>query len=404
MIMEKGQQPSEASEQTTGVKHTSKITDEAVAKLRGLISKQISKPLAGWEIEDAKFNAVDIMLLARAIGDYNPLFINAEYAKKTRFGRQLVPPGMILEMEQLDPGLEGLPGCRPVLRAVTLEWSIPILEGDALLAKTYVREVKELPDQPGKGRVVEQKYETIVANHRGESVGRVETSWYSYERGSEAELNVFGGREPAMYSRDEMDSVDQEYRREEEERGVLRGADRRCWEDVEVGHELPYILKGPTVVPRMVSVFPGRSFTAGPIQRWYHGHGEAFEQQEKHPELFFINETGAPEPVEGAELQHERAQRFLGVPGACEANSERVHWTIQLVTNWQGDDGFLNKLELRLPNINMMGDITRCYGKVKGKRVEGDKHIIEVDLWSINQVGDTVTTGSGEVILPSTSA
>ena len=184
----------------------------------------------------------------------------------------------------------------------------------------------------------------------------------------------------------------------------MRGANRRYWENVEVGDELPYILKGPTTVPRMVGFFPGRSYTGGPIQRWYHGHGEAFEQQEKHPELFFVNESGAPEPLEGADLQHERAQRFLGVPGGCEANSERVHWTIQLVTNWQGDDGFLRKLDLRLPKINMMGDITRCYGKVKGKRVEGDKHVIDVDLWSINQVGDTVTIGSGEVILPSTSA
>jgi hypothetical protein len=91
--------------------------------------------------------------------------------------------------------------------------------------------------------------------------------------------------------------------------------------------------------------------------------------------------------------------RFLKLP-AKEVNSERIHWTAQLLTNWMGDDGFLKKLDLEFPRINIMGDITRCYGKVIGKRVDDGKHVVDIEVWNINGVGDTVTTGTAEVILP----
>jgi len=71
-----------------------------------------------------------------------------------------------------------------------------------------------------------------------------------------------------------------------------------------------------------------------------------------------------------------------------------------MLTNGQGDDGLLKKLDLKFPTINMMGDITRCYGKVIGKRIEEGKNVVEIDVWNVNQEGDTVTTGSAEVVLP----
>jgi acyl dehydratase len=385
-------------------KHTTKITDEALAKLKGLVGKEIvgegiAHPREDWEIEDSKFILADIRRLCRSIGDFNPLFTEMEYARNTRFGRPVVPPSIVLEEEQVDPEREPLVGCHAVLKAASVEWYIPILEGDALTGKSYVRDVQEVTGSPDAGRVVAQGIETLVSNHRGEKVATVKTSWNCCERGSAAELAIFDGRVPAMWNSDQIESVHQEYRGEEA-RGVIRGAEPRKWDEVEIGERIPYILKGPTTTTKRVSLIILSGFTFQETFDWYHGHGEAFEQVEKWPGLFFSNEFGAPEPVKGMEWSHVRAQQFLGVPGAMEASSERLHWTTQMLTNWQGDDGFLKRIDLKFPAINMMGDLTRCYGKVVGKRVDGDKKVIEIEVWNINQVGDAVTTGSAEVILP----
>jgi len=380
-------------------KHIAKITDEALAELKSMVGKEISCPREDWEIEDSKFSVADIRRVCRAIGDFNPLFAEKEYAQKTRFGKPVVPPSIVLEHEQIDPEREPLVGCRAVLKAASVEWYIPILEGDALLAKSYMRNIQEVTASLDDGRVVTQDLETLVTNHRGEKVAAVRTSWNCYERGSAAELSIFNGREPAMWNSDQIESVHQEYRGEEA-MGVIRGAEPRKWEEVEVGARIPYILKGPTTTTKRVSLIILAGFTFQETYEWYHGHGEAFEQLEKWPALFCVNEFGALEPVKGMEWSHVRAQRYLGVPGAKEANSERLHWTTQMLTNWQGDDGFLKRIDLKFPTINMMGDITRCYGKVIGKRVEEVKKVVEIEVWNINQVGDTVTTGSAEVVLP----
>lgn len=384
-------------------KHTSRITDEAIVELKSLIGRDIRIPVEDWRIEDSRYGIGDIKVLCRAIGDFNPLFFDPEYAKGTKYGRQVVPPSIIAEMLQIDPGREILRGARPILKAVTMEWQISMLEGDAILGKTYARRVEEVAVPLGDGRVVGQEYDTTITNYRGETVGTAKHAFACYERGSAAEAALFADREPARYNREEIEAIHQEYRGEEWAK-VIRGVKPRKWEEVREGERIRHILKGPTtsgaapfLSKRVNSPF-GMGYSGG-ISRWYDGLRDAWKQPEQWPELFLLNEHGAPEPIEAVEWQHARSMRFLKLP-AKEANSERIHWTTQLLTNWIGDDGFLKKLDLKFPKINIMGDITRCYGKVMGRRVEDGKHLVEIGVWNINQVGDTVTTGTAEVILP----
>ena len=377
-------------------KHKTKITDEMVASLKDRIGKEICKSVDELGHIGAEFRNNRIRHFCKSIGDFNPLFADPDYAAKTSYGKQIVPPGAILDMEQLDPEREGLCGCRVILEASCLEWNRPILRGDSLHAKTVVTAVRAVP---GLDRVIVQDYETVVSNQEGEEVGVVKNSWRSYERGSAMELMLYGRREPASYTREQIEEIHQEYKQEEES-NLVRGATPRNWDDVQIGEEIPCIIKGPTTRTQRVTLWPDSGFSGGRIVRWYHGLGEGFEQYEKYPELFVINENGTPEPVESVEWLHERAQYLLGVPGSLEMESERLHWTIQLLTNWQGDSGFLRKLDLKFPNINLMGDLTRCYGKVKNKCDDDGIHVVEIDIWNANQLGATVTIGTAEIVLP----
>ncbi|MBI4299607.1 MAG: MaoC family dehydratase N-terminal domain-containing protein [Chloroflexi bacterium] len=367
-----------------------KITDEALAKLKSQVGIPQGRDLPEWELEDAKLLRSQIRSYGVMIGDMNPIFTDLEYAQKTRWGTILCHPGIINEQEHLEPQSELLPGCRAVLSEATIDWYHPMKMGDLLLSKTAVGAIKDVKTAPGGGRRVSVELNTPVNNQSNQLVGEVRTVWHCYERGSGAEKAIFGNRVPVVYNQDDIEALKAEYKREE----PPRGADIRYWEDTEVGEELPQIMKGPTTNIRRVG---------GSISRWYWGHGQGWQMFKEHPELFFTNDTGAPEPIVSADWNHYHSERYLGVPGALECATERIHWNVHLLTDWMGDDGFLKRLDLHFPKVNLLGDVTRCHGRVKGKRVTAGMYIAEIEIWNENNSGDTVTTGTAEVILPSTT-
>jgi len=98
---------------------------------------------------------------------------------------------------------------------------------------------------------------------------------------------------------------------------------------------------------------------------------------------------------------NERCQKILGLPGAYEAGYERINWMVQGYMNWMGDHGRMKKLFVKFPKFSLLGDTTWCKGKVVEKSIEGKDHIVTLDIWTVNQMEDTTTTGQALVILPS---
>ena len=92
-----------------------KITDEGIAKLRA----RIGKGFAGRRPWRTEVTRDAIYHLALAIGDLNPLYLDEDYAKKTRWGTLLAPPIIVQSMDTLravgHSGLpEGLPGVHSI--------------------------------------------------------------------------------------------------------------------------------------------------------------------------------------------------------------------------------------------------------------------------------------------------
>lgn len=363
------------------------ITDEMANALRAQVGKAWSRQYQPWEIEGSRITRSLIRRWTVLTGDMRPIFLDLEYAKTLPWGTILAPPGMLQDQEQFDPGVQGLPGSQPILAACDLEWELPILVGDLLVPKTTLRAVREIPQPAGHGRVVAQELDTEVCNQAGNLVGKVTSTWNCYERGSQAQRDLYGTRtEPHMYKREDIEAVQAEYKVEQ-----VRGNQPLYWEDVSAGQDIPTVLKGPTTHTRYV----GKG-----IGRWFQGHGQGWEMYRQQPTLFFLNEHHAPEPIEAMDWVHYRAARYGGLPGAIESNTEHIHWTIHMLMNWMGDHGRIRRLDLRFPKHNIMGDVTRCAGKVSGKRNQSGKDIAELDLWNTNQLGERVTTGKAEVELP----
>jgi hypothetical protein len=72
-----------------------------------------------------------------------------------------------------------------------------------------------------------------------------------------------------------------------------------------------------------------------------------------------------------------------------------------MICNWMGDDGFLKKLDDRVPILPIVGDVLCNRGKVTKKYVEGDEHLVDLDVWTDHLDGERFLTGSATVRLPS---
>jgi 3-hydroxybutyryl-CoA dehydratase len=109
----------------------------------------------------------DIDSFANVTGDLNPVHVDEEFAKTTRFGRRIAH-GMLTASLISAVLANKLPGEGSVYLGQTLQFVAPVFPGDEITARVTVREVRE--DKP----IV--KLETICLNQRGEVVVRGEAT------------------------------------------------------------------------------------------------------------------------------------------------------------------------------------------------------------------------------------
>ena len=109
----------------------------------------------------------DIEAFAGVTGDRNPVHLDDEFAKKTRFGRRIAH-GMLTASLISSVLANHLPGEGSVYLGQTLQFVAPVFPGDEVTARVTVTEVRE--NRP----IV--KLETVCVNQRGETVIRGEAT------------------------------------------------------------------------------------------------------------------------------------------------------------------------------------------------------------------------------------
>ncbi len=109
----------------------------------------------------------DIQAFADLTGDHNPVHVDDEFAKTTRFGRRIAH-GMLTASLISALLAKKLPGEGSVYLGQTLQFVAPVFPGDQITARVVVKEIRE-----DKAIV---KLETTCLNQRGEVVIRGEAT------------------------------------------------------------------------------------------------------------------------------------------------------------------------------------------------------------------------------------
>ena len=336
---------------------------------------------------------------ADAMGDKNPLWRNQEYARQTRWGGIIGPPTIGDTIIQPYAGNmtpdEDIPKFK-------MWWMLPngstrqmlqaVRPGDRFRAVQMYLGLKETkPDRPNCRQFEDTVRRTII-NQREEVVS-------IHDRHMAVVINYpldddhpfWPKRRKRRLTDAERDSIQKGY----DER-TRRGAETLYWEDVTVGEELPPLTVGPLAVYDIAACYTAIS-----------GHALAFdlewERVKVDPAFHWLDpEVNAWTCGGICHFCDDKGHAMIFDGGAAVAFYFQIEWLLgRLITDWMGDDGFLKRLDDRFPIMPILGDVLCQKGKVTKKYVEGDEHLVDLEVRCENLDGLLMAPGSATVRLPS---
>jgi acyl dehydratase len=366
------------------------ITNEMVEEARALIGRDLR--VAQYN-EFASYDT--IRHYAFGIGDDNPLWCDEEYASKTKYGMQLAPPLFLCSVipSSVTPGF---PGIQPLKVADHWTWYRPVRRGDRIRASAKLTAV-EIVEGRIAGRMAKEWGEIDYKTTGGEPLAHVETEHLRVMRPDGGDHGLSYADQPEyQYTESELQRIEHDVFAEER-----RGSEVRYWESVNVGDEIPAVVKGPLDQVTMTCYYAGAIGTPGYKAcelRW-----KQWRQANESPELMpgnypidYFQERVLP----SLGHQNHSVARAIGMPGAYDNGHQRMAWLAHCVTNWMGDDGFLKHLSVKVRRPNVFGNTTWMRGKVTGKFVQDGEACIVAEVRGEDQLGELNTSGEATIVLP----
>lgn len=343
-----------------------------------------------------------IRAFARSYGDDNPLFVDEEYGLDTRWGGQIAPPminiGLTKELladpipkEQRRPSFRGI---HVFVSGTTTEWYRPVYDGDILYSFQGFSNV-ELKESEFAGRSLIVTRSHVQMNQRGEIVQIQNVITIHTERHESKKRNKYQAIEPAIYTPGDIAKIDAIYEAE-----VRRGAEKRHWEDVEVGETLGVMAKGPLSVTDMV-VFHSGGYGFAPYTP--STSRLTYKNRQRIKPFYIENEQGIPDVAQRIHWDSDYA-RSIGLPAAYDYGMMRDCWLTHYLTDWIGDDGWIVTMSSQMRKFNYLGDSHTFTGEVVGKRVEGDRYLVDIEFRGTSQRGEVTCPATATVSLPSRAA
>lgn len=366
-----------------------KITEEGLAELRERIGVKITNTVEPWNYEATRDA---IRHYAHGIGDDNPLWCDPEYAKKTKFGDIVALPSFLFTNSRIVSGYcGGLSGVHAMWAGADWTWYKPVLRNDVITTEAYLKDLVEHQTKFA-GRAFQQIYHVDFFNQHGEKVAEAD-SWVfrtdrdeARERGTKY-TEARGRVEP--FTDEQLAEWGKLYGNEE-----IRGAEKRYWEDVSEGEELPRMMKGPMTVTGFIC------YAQGWGGLYIRANKLAWKMQQAHPGLGIKNRFNVPDCPERVHWDEAFALE-VGAPGAYDYGPERCSWLTHHVTNWMGDDGHLFKSKCEIRRHNPDGDVIFIDGTVTRKWQENGKNYVEIKQTAKTHRDELSAHGYSVVELPS---
>jgi acyl dehydratase len=378
------------------------ITDEGVARLRARIGIAEPHPMPPYYT----LPTIDSFRnVAIAYGDDNPLWCDAEYGPKTRWGQPIASPVLVggdtligedevhavapehAELMKGDP----LRGVHAFYAASAREWWAPLMPLRRVARRNALVAALDKPSEFA-GRAIHEWTAQVFRDEDGTLLAGQYRLMVRTEREKAREKKKYDTVVVAPYTDKQIADIEAQYECERP-----RGDDPRWWEDVDVGDELGPMVKGPLTVTDIVCWHAGMGmglYGVKPLRL-------AYNNRRRIPRFFHRDELNVPDVMQRVHWDPEFARRS-GNPTTFDYGRMRETWLIHLCTDWMGDDAWLWKLECEFRRFNYVGDTQWLRGRVTRKYLAaGERPAIDAELEATNQRGELTTPGSATILLPS---
>ena len=364
-----------------------RITDEGLAKLRSLIGTKlrISQQFNGLASKEAIRN------FANGIGDTNPLWLDPEYTRKTRYRRIVAPPSWYYSVFPTWVSL-GLPGVHGFHAGTDWQFFKPLYENDIIRQECEFLGYEEKPASKFAGKTVILYYRSTFFNQKAELLAEAKSWSVRAERSTARKSGKYTEiRLPHPWKEEELKKIEADVLAEKP-----RGATPRYWEDVEVDQKLEPVIKGPLGLTDMIAFCVG----AAPVNLL--AHRTALRLYQRHPAWAFRDPaTNALEPIYGVHY-NKAAANNAGLPYPYDVGTQRQCWLIHLLTDWMGDDGWIKRNYAEYRQFVYHSDVVSFRGKVTKRYVdENEECCVDIDTSAFNQRGENTAPGESTIILPS---
>lgn len=375
------------------------LTDDDIERARLLLG--VDQASAAREL-NCEANYDSMRNWALGVGDDNPLYVDEEYGRRTRWGSQIghgTQLGHLKEPMYGDPIPEEIAkqtkglfrGVHVFVSGGTWDWYRPLRPGDRILSFAG-QELLDVKDSEFAGRSVIRVGRTVMMNQFGEVLGIYRVLTVNTERQKSREKGKYADIEPAHYSDADYERIDEIYASEKP-----LGAEKRLWEDVTVGDELPPMVKGPTTITEMIAFHAGGY---GFVPYGLRSSRVGFKNRQRIKPFYIKNSQGVWDVAQRLHWDSEWA-KAIGNPMAYDYGVQRQCWFYHHISDWAGDDACIVRMEDSIRKFNYMGDTQFLSGKVIDKRVEDGQHVVDLELHMINQRDTETAYGSATVALPS---
>ena len=366
------------------------LADNILETLRARIGAP--KRVAQWSEAATQDN---IRHWAMGIGDDNPLWWDESYAKTSPLGGITAPPTYLYchangpffaRDEQTDDPLDSYAAFTIAERWV---WSRSVRLDEAISAEAqtiaaglqkwgepphdYATEVVRTAFRASTGEIVAENFSTLARCAREELAERANHLDRPLKRYDEAERR----------------RIEAHYRAEAAQR---RGGLPRYCDDCAVGERLPVQLKGPLSLNNLIGYLMGQGVA------WNATNRMAYALHRAAPSMRAVNpDSGAADTWASAHWEPALA-RQNGLPAGYDYAAQRCSWMAQVVTDWMGDFGRFDELDVRFLRPNLMSDLTSVDGRVIGKA--GPEGRVEIQLQARNQLDEVTAEGLARITLP----
>lgn len=364
--------------------------DHALASASELLGQPVR--VERWNEEASK----DVIRhYAWGIGDDNPLWCDEEYAARTRWRGLIAPPTFLYSVFDAVVA-PGLPDIQWIYAGAEWTFDRPVRRNEEVLVEAGLADVKEVGGDV-VSRMILQTGDVRYRTRGGEPLARVLSHTFRVPRARAEGGLRYERREEHRYTAGELERIEEAVLNE-----ARRGAEPRYWEEVNAGDVLPTTVRGPLNRLDMTCYYAGAVGTSGYKStrlRWLYGW-RARHAPELLPNNFDKSYYGASISPSIGHQDGRVAISEIGMPGPYDNGPQRIGFAAVCITNWMGDDGELRGYGMRLRKPVIFGDTTYCKGRVAGKRHEDDRALVDLEVWTENQLGEITASGAATVQLP----